>query len=336
MRLLFGVFEMGSIRSFRSGRSPFDDIMHSEEDGAEWWSGRELMPYLNYVDWRNFENVVRKAKSACRNSGHQVSDHFVEVNEMVNIGSGIQKSRANVQMTRYGCYLVAMNGDPDKAEVAAAQRYFALMTRAAEVEATVIIQEASSPIAKAWSERFRESFLPHVRDVQINHPGCFTVITTLVGQMLYMEDELIRHMLEPSPADRPDVSIGRHWADNRRLSGLAPSEKYADLFLPDTKYEATVAVYPDSERGTFEIWFHQVYLPEKLPNYLGNKMSFSKHGELPPASAADNVCLGLSGKNAKLKPKLRKLLDMAGGFFKAGQPLPKPRNPQLSFFDDPS
>jgi DNA-damage-inducible protein D len=84
------------------------------------------MPHLGYARWENGENAVRKARSACRNAGHEVSDHFRDITKMIDIGKGGQRAASDVQMTRFGCYLVAMNGDPDKPEVAAAQQYFAV------------------------------------------------------------------------------------------------------------------------------------------------------------------------------------------------------------------
>src|SRR4051812_19000612 len=118
-----------SIRPFRVGRSPFDDIMNVEEDGTEWWSARQMMSLLGYSNWANLQNVIGKARSACRNAGHQPSDHFADISTSVKFGKA-GKPALDVQMSRFGCYLLAMNGDPAKPEIAAAQRYFAVMTRA--------------------------------------------------------------------------------------------------------------------------------------------------------------------------------------------------------------
>jgi hypothetical protein len=317
-------------RPFRPGRSPFDDIMHVEDDGTEWWSARELMPYLGYSRWENLENVIRKARSACRNTGHDPSSVFRDVTKIVDAGP-LQRGRADVQMLRFGCYLVAMNGDPDKSEVAAAQRYFAVMTRVAEKQVTAPAAIIEKP--RPWSERFRETTIPHLRFVNVNHPGCFTVVTTLVAPILYLEDELIRHMLKPGPSDRPDVSIGLCWANDRRSRGLPDVERFAPLCLPDQEREVWLKVYDNAERGECEAWFARTYLRDKLPNYLTCKPSFRVYGELPPASAADNTCQGLTGQPAQLKPYLRRQLTAAGGFFRAGDKVPMIENPQRSLFD---
>jgi len=103
------------------------------EDGIEYWPARELQVLLGYSDWRNFLSVVDKAKTACTNSGQAATDHFVDANRMVDIGSGTQREIADIALTRYACYLIAQNGDPRKSEIAFAQTYFAIQTRKQEL-----------------------------------------------------------------------------------------------------------------------------------------------------------------------------------------------------------
>lgn len=307
------------------GRSPFDDIMHVEDDGnqrIEWWSARELSRALSYTDWRNFENAIRRAKVNCQKAGNDPADHFVGATE--NLYDAGRPS-ADVQMTRYGCYLVALNADPNKAEVAAAKRYFAVMTRAAELDVSPEVAARAVPTAppapvidRPWSVRFRESMQPHNLHVNVHHPKCFTVVTASIKEMLMFEDELIRHLFNPEPSDRPDISIGRRWSDHRRTLGLPIVTRTAPLRLPDQDRDVQVWVYTRDERGAFEDWLNDVYLVKDLADYLGNKKEFKVFGVLPPASVADNACRKLTGQPAILKPRVRTMLNAVKGFAPIG------------------
>lgn len=102
-------------------------------DGVECWSARDLQELLGYSQWRNFQQVIDKAKAAAVNADIDTDNHFADVSKMVEIGSGTQREIQDIALTRYACYLVAQNGDSTKPEIAFAQNYFAIQTRRAEL-----------------------------------------------------------------------------------------------------------------------------------------------------------------------------------------------------------
>lgn len=112
--------------------SIFESIKHVNEQGQEYWTARELQPVLEYKQWRQFSDVIDKAKAACDTSKIKVSDHFADVRKIVKAGA-TSKPIDDYHLSRYACYLIAMNGDPRKEAIALAQTYFAVKTRQQEL-----------------------------------------------------------------------------------------------------------------------------------------------------------------------------------------------------------
>lgn len=111
-------------------QSPFDSIKHVDEQGREYWMARELMPILGYSRWSDFLGSIDRAKLACQNTGNVVTEHFTGGIRKKSGSKG--RPQEDCKLSRYSCYLVALNGDPRKTEIAQAQAYFVVKTREAE------------------------------------------------------------------------------------------------------------------------------------------------------------------------------------------------------------
>ncbi|MEX1013498.1 MAG: DNA damage-inducible protein D [Waddliaceae bacterium] len=109
------------------------ESLKQEESGCEFWSARDLSKALEYSEYRHFLPVIEKAKASCKNSGNEIQNHFEDILDMVEIGSGAKRSLQDVKLSRYACYLIVQNGDPVKPVVANGQTYFAIQTRRQEL-----------------------------------------------------------------------------------------------------------------------------------------------------------------------------------------------------------
>lgn len=123
-----------STRLTKKTMSLFENIKHVDKNNIEYWTSRTLWKVLEYTEYRHFLPVIDKAKLACENSGQRIEDHFEDILEMVEIGSGAERSVDSVKLSRYACYLIVQNADPSKTIVAQGQTYFAIQTRIAEVQ----------------------------------------------------------------------------------------------------------------------------------------------------------------------------------------------------------
>lgn len=111
------------------GASPFDRIKQTRPDGTEFWSARKLQSLMAYARWENLQPALARAMQSANNTGMDVTGHFLRSQEPLPRGG---KPREDYQLSRKGAYLLAMNADPNKPEVAAAQSYFADRTAQAE------------------------------------------------------------------------------------------------------------------------------------------------------------------------------------------------------------
>jgi DNA-damage-inducible protein D len=125
--------DYGGIMSQTPHVSPFDAIRKVDENGNEYWSARDLHKILGYTLWQKFRNVIVRAEEACKNSHQAIEDHFIQVDKMIRAGKGAQRKIEDYHLSRYACYLIVQNSDPNKPIVALGQAYFAVQTRRQEL-----------------------------------------------------------------------------------------------------------------------------------------------------------------------------------------------------------
>ena len=111
----------------------FENIKHIDDYGNEYWYARELQKVLEYKDWRNFQKVIDKAVLSANNSISSEEDWVVEINKPIKTGKGKEEIIKDYKLSRYICYLIVQNADPNKEVVALGQTYFAIQTRKQEI-----------------------------------------------------------------------------------------------------------------------------------------------------------------------------------------------------------
>lgn len=133
----------------RSSTSPFDTIRREDETG-EYWRARELMPLLGYDQWRRFNDAIGRARLSMAGLGVDTGKHFSQVSQVADAGNLGPQARMDFRLTRQAAYMIAMNGDVRKPEISAAQTYFAVKTRQAEV-----MEQSRPAIPQTFQEALR-------------------------------------------------------------------------------------------------------------------------------------------------------------------------------------
>jgi len=133
----------------------FEALKLTNEHGAEYWSARDLQAILGYSQWRRFEDAIKRAITSCEGSGNDHEYHFASAGKMVILGSGSARQVEDYHLSRFACYLIAQNGDPRKAEIAHAQKYFAIQTRKQELSDQAAADIERLELRKQTSEEFK-------------------------------------------------------------------------------------------------------------------------------------------------------------------------------------
>lgn len=99
----------------------FEDFKN--QNGMTFWWASEVAVMLGYADLRSFAPVINRATKAFTTLGVDVFENIIKHRRQIN---GVELD--DYKMSRFACYVAAMNGDPRKPRVAAMQAYFAVQT----------------------------------------------------------------------------------------------------------------------------------------------------------------------------------------------------------------
>lgn len=262
----------------------FESYAQQTDSGVEFWLARDIQHLLGYTEWRNFTQVVNKAKTACEVSGHGISDHFVDANKMVAIGSGAARPVEEIMLTRYACYLIAQNGDSRKEEIAFAQTYFAVQTRKAEL--------IEKRLLEAERVQAREKLKQTEKELS-------DVIQELTGGG--QNFALIRSKGDQALFGRSTQAMKDQWdvPDKKPLADFAPT-----IILKAKDFATEITIH---NARTHEMGTEQEISQEHVTNNQAVRETLLSRGirpeSLPPAEDAAKVARRLQSEDKKLGKK---------------------------------
>lgn len=137
-------------------RLDFDTVKQTNVYGVDYWSARDLMPLLGYDYWQNFHRVIKKAMTSAKESGLEVADHFSETTKVITAGKGAKMGVKDYLLSKRACYLIAQNGDPEKAQISAAQNYFSFTAEFYDMHQARVEQEKRLAMRLKVSESYKQ------------------------------------------------------------------------------------------------------------------------------------------------------------------------------------
>jgi DNA-damage-inducible protein D len=264
----------------RSLTNTFEGHAQQTGSGVEYWLARDLQHLLGYAEWRNFGLVISKAKVACEVSGHPVSNHFVDVNKMVDLGSGSQREVDDLMLTRYACYLIAQNGDPKKQEIAFAQTYFAIQTRRAE-----LIEQRLLDAERVFARKKLSATEKELSDVIFEQTG---------GNQDFA---LIRSKGDHALFGKSTQAMKAQWKvpDSRPLADFAPT-----IILKAKDFAAEITIFNTREH---QLGSERAISKEHITNNEAVRKTLLERGirpeKLPPAEDVKKLERRLASENKK-------------------------------------
>ena len=147
--------ELPNLPEYRTTMQKLEEARRTAESGSEYWFAREIQVVFGYDSWAKFTPVVDRARLSMTSSGIDPSHHIVQTGKMVEVGSGAMRRTDDYFLSRGACYLIAMNGDPSKPQIAAAQAYFAVAAREKEVGDALAQDEKRLELREKVTKSFR-------------------------------------------------------------------------------------------------------------------------------------------------------------------------------------
>jgi DNA-damage-inducible protein D len=112
--------------------SSLERLKRTAQNGSQYWMARDIQSALGYTRWESFKDVILKGQLACESAGISAENQFRQTTKLIVAGKGAERQLEDWFLSRYACYLIAMNSDSSKQEVGYAMTYFAVQTRRQE------------------------------------------------------------------------------------------------------------------------------------------------------------------------------------------------------------